>query len=155
MLIRRFMMLVPEIDPPYRILMGPGPSKVPPRVYRALTMPTVGHMDPTYFKTMDQVQVMLRDVFATSNPLTLSISGTGMSGMECSLANLLEPGDELLVSVGGVFSGRMSEIARRYGANVREIKVQWGRTLQPDELSKVLKEKTAKVVALVHGETST
>jgi len=145
----------PEIDPPSRILMGPGPSNVPPRVYRAMMMPTVGHMDPTYFKTMDQVQGMLREAFVTSNLLTLLISGTGMSGMETSVANLIEPGDEMIVCNGGVFSGRMPEIGRRYGATVREIKVPWGRATQPDEIAKTLKEKPAKVVALVHGETST
>src|SRR5205814_5410230 len=115
----------PEIDPPARILMGPGPSIVPPRVYRALTMPTVGHMDPTYFKTMDAVQAMLREVFGTKNDLTLVVSGTGMSGMETALANLLESGDELIVCNGGDFSGRMPEIARRCGAVVREIKIPW------------------------------
>lgn len=145
----------PEIDPPARILMGPGPSNVPPRVYRALMMPTVGHMDPTYFKTMDSVQALLREVFLTKNELTLLISGTGMSGMETALANLLESGDDLIVCNGGVFSGRMPEIARRCGASVREIAIPWGRAVRVEEIEKVLKEKPAKVVALVHGETST
>lgn len=146
---------MPELDPPARILMGPGPSNVPPRVYRALMMPTVGHMDPTYFKTMDQVQALLREVFATSNTLTLAVSGTGMSGMETALVNLLEAGDELVVCNGGVFAGRMPEIARRCGAGAREVKIPWGRATQPDEVAKALKEKPVKVVALVHGETST
>ena len=150
-----FTMAFAEIDPPSRVLMGPGPSIVPPRVYRALMMPTVGHMDPTYFKTMDAVQAMLREVLVTKNELTLLISGTGMSGMETAMANLLEPGDDLIVCNGGVFSGRMPEIARRCGANVREIKVPWGRATQVEEIAKALSEKTAKVVALVHGETST
>jgi alanine-glyoxylate transaminase/serine-glyoxylate transaminase/serine-pyruvate transaminase len=144
-----------EIDPPARILMGPGPSNVPARVYRALMMPTVGHMDPLYFKTMDAIQGMLREVFVTKNELTLVLPGTGMAGMEAALANLLESGDELIVCNGGVFAGRMPEIGRRCGAGVREIKVPWGRPTQPEEIEKVLKEKTAKVVALVHGETST
>ncbi len=144
-----------EIDPPSRVLMGPGPSIVPPRVYRALMMPTVGHMDPTYFKTMDAVQGMLREVFITKNELTLLISGTGMSGMETALANLLECGEELIVCNGGVFSGRMPEIGRRCGATVREVKIPWGRAAQIEEIEKALKEKPAKVVALVHGETST
>lgn len=148
-------MSFPEIDPPARILMGPGPSIVPPRVYRALMMPTVGHMDPTYFKTMDAVQAMLRDVFVTKNELTLLLSGTGMSGMETAMANLLEPGDELVVCNGGIFAGRMPEIGRRCGASVREVKVPWAHTTQIEDLEKVLKEKSAKVVALVHGETST
>ena len=148
-------MNAPELDPPSRILMGPGPSIVPPRVYRALMMPIVGHMDPVYFKTMDQVQALLRETFLTANTLTLAIAGTGMAGMETALANLLEAGDELLVCVGGVFSGRMPEIGRRQGANVRELKVPWGNAVQVDELAKTLKEKPAKVVALVHGETST
>src|SRR2546422_1062209 len=105
----------PDLDPPARILMGPGPSNVPARVYRALTMPTVGHMDPVYFKIMDEVQALLREAFVTSNPLTLAISGTGMSGMETAMANLLESGDEAIICNGGVFAGRMPEIARRYG----------------------------------------
>jgi len=146
---------MPELDPPYRILMGPGPSNVPPRVYRALMMPTVGHMDPTYFKTMDQTQALLRETFVTQNPLTIAISGTGMSGMETALVNLLESGDELIVCNGGVFSGRMPEIGRRCGASVRELKIQWGRATRPEEIAAALKEKPAKVVALVHGETST
>lgn len=146
---------MPEIDPPYRILMGPGPSNVPPRVMRALMMPTVGHMDPTYFKTMDSVQAMLRDVFVTKNELTLVVSGTGMSGMETALANLLESGDEVIVCNGGVFSGRMPEIARRCGANVREISIAWGRPARVELIEETLKQKPAKVVALVHGETST
>ena len=146
---------IPDIDPPARILMGPGPSNVPARVYRALMMPTVGHMDPTYFKVMDEVQVLLRETFAASNPLTLAISGTGMAGMETAIANLLEPGDDLIVCNGGIFAGRMPEIARRYGANVREIKTPWGRPTPPAEIAKALKEKPAKMVAVVHGETST
>ena len=146
---------MPELDPPSRILMGPGPSNVPARVYRALMMPTVGHMDPTYFKTMDQTQALLRETFVTQNPLTIAISGTGMSGMETALVNLLESGDEIIVCNGGVFSGRMPEIARRCGATVRELKIQWGRATRPDEIAAALKEKPAKIVALVHGETST
>lgn len=148
-------MAYPEIDPPARILMGPGPSNVPPRVYRAMMMPTVGHMDPTYFVTMGAVQAMLREVFRTKNELTLVVSGTGMAGMETALANLLEPGDDIVVCNGGVFSGRMPEIARRCGATVREIKIEWGRPVRVDEIEKALKEKSPKVVALVHGETST
>jgi alanine-glyoxylate transaminase / serine-glyoxylate transaminase / serine-pyruvate transaminase len=144
-----------EIDPPARILMGPGPSNVPPRVYRALMMPTVGHMDPTYFKVMDETQALLRETFITKNPLTLAISGTGMSGMETALANLVEAGDDIVVVNGGVFAGRMPEIAGRYGASVRQIKLAWGTTVTPDQVQAELKAKPAKIVALVHGETST
>jgi alanine-glyoxylate transaminase/serine-glyoxylate transaminase/serine-pyruvate transaminase len=120
-----------------------------------MIMPTVGHMDPTYFKVMDEVQELLRETFVTTNPLTLAISGTGMAGMETALVNLIETGDEVVVCNGGVFAGRMPEIARRYGANVREVKTPWGRATPPAEIAKALKEKPAKVVALVHGETST
>ncbi len=149
------MSLIPELDPPARILLGPGPSNVPARVYRAMIMPIVGHMDPTYFKVMDEVQELLRETFVTTNPLTLAISGTGMAGMETALVNLVEPGDEVIVCNGGVFAGRMPEIAKRYGANVREVKTPWGHATPPAEIAKALKEKPAKVVALVHGETST
>ncbi|HYF50520.1 MAG TPA: aminotransferase class V-fold PLP-dependent enzyme [Planctomycetota bacterium] len=146
---------MPELDPPARILMGPGPSNVHPRIYRALMMPTVGHMDPTYFKTMDQTQALLREVFLTQNALTIAMSGTGMSGMETALANLLEPGDEYIVCAGGVFSGRMIDVGERFGAKARAIKIPWGRATQPEEIAKTLKEKPAKLVALVQGETST
>jgi len=148
-------MSIAEIDPPGRILMGPGPSNVPPRVYRALMMPTIGHMDPYYFKVMDQTQELLRETFITKNPLTLAISGTGMSGMETALANLIEPGDEIVVVNGGVFAGRMPEIAGRFGATVRQIKLPWCTTVKPEQIQAELKTKPAKIVALVHGETST
>src|SRR5258708_5187972 len=149
------MSTIPELDPPARILLGPGPSNVPARVYRAMILPIVGHMDPTYFKVMDEVQELLRETFVTANPLTLAISGTGMAGMETAIVNLVEPGDEVIVCNGGVFAGRMPEIARRYGANVREVKTPWGRATPPAEIAKALKEKPAKLVALVHAETST
>src|SRR5688572_18525142 len=108
----------PAIDPPQRILMGPGPSDVHPRVLAALRAPTVGHLDPYFLRVMDEAQGMLREVFRTSNPLTLAASGTGSAGMEMCVVNLIEPGDRMLVCVNGVFGGRMADVAGRAGAQV-------------------------------------
>lgn len=144
-----------ETPIPARILMGPGPSNIHPRVYQALTSPTLGHMDPCYFKVMDETQALLREVFQTKNPLTLALPVTGMGAMEACLANLIEPGEEVLICVGGVFSGRMPEIAERYGAKVAKLTIPWGQPTKPELLAETLKKQPAKLVALVHGETST
>src|SRR5213593_2685873 len=98
------------LSTPVRRLMGPGPSEVHPRVYRALSTPVIGHLDPAFLKVMDGLQEMLRWVFQTRNPLTIAVSGTGSAGMEAALVNLVEPGEEVIVGVKGVFGGRMAEI---------------------------------------------
>ena len=138
-----------------RILMGPGPSNIHPRVMQALARPTLGHMDPAYFQIMDEVQTLLRETFRTRNALTLALPVTGMGAMEASLVNLLEPGDTALICVNGVFSGRVAEIAERLGAQVRRIAVPWGRSTPVEEVERALKAQPAKLVAFVHGETST
>ncbi|HET8702007.1 MAG TPA: alanine--glyoxylate aminotransferase family protein, partial [Nitrococcus sp.] len=106
------------INSPQRILMGPGPSDTHPRVLAALASPTIGHLDPYFLQLMNELQAMLREVFQTTNELTLAISGTGSSGMEACIVNLIEPGDRMLVCINGVFGGRMSDIAARAGAEV-------------------------------------
>src|SRR5271165_5440481 len=108
--------LPPPLNPPVRILLGPGPSDVNPRVLAALAAPTVGHLDPYYLKLMNGMQQLLREVFRTRNEMTLAVSGTGSAGMEAAVVNLVEPGDPMVVCVNGVFGGRMAEVAARTGA---------------------------------------
>ncbi len=143
-----------EIIP--RMLMGPGPSDVNPRVMQAMAAPTIGHMDGQFFQIMDDLRAMLQSVFQTRNELTLTVSGTGMAGMETCAVNLIEPGDKMLVCVGGVFSGRMKEVAERAGAQVTAIEVPWGQVFTPEQIEQTLRERGPfKVVGVVHGETST
>ena len=135
--------------------MGPGPSDTHPNVLSALAAPTVGHLDPYFLKTMNEVQDMLRQVFQTSNELTIAVSGTGSSGMEACVVNLIEPGDRMLVCVNGVFGGRMQDVAGRAGAQVSTIERPFGEVFTPDEIAAAIKEHSPKVVGIVHAETST
>ncbi len=143
------------IAPPRRLLMGPGPSEIPPSVLAALGAPTVGHLDPYFLKVMDEVQAMLRQVFQTTNELTMSVSGTGSAGMETCVVNLVEPGDRVLVGVNGVFGGRMADVAARCGADVMKIERPYGEVFTPEEVEAAVKQHRPKVVGLVHAETST
>jgi alanine-glyoxylate transaminase/serine-glyoxylate transaminase/serine-pyruvate transaminase len=138
-----------------RILMGPGPSEVPARVLRALSRPTIGHLDPLFLEVLDETQAMLRQVFGTHNALTLPMSGTGSAGMETCFVNLLEPGDRALICRNGVFGGRMAEVAKRCGASVTIVDAPWGRPIDPDDVAKAAKGRAFKVLAVVHAETST
>ncbi len=148
-------MVYPELNPPSRVLLGPGPSMVHPRVLRVMATPLVGHLDPAFLQIMSDVQAMLREVFRTSNRLTLPISGTGSAGMETALANFIEPGDSVLICVNGYFGERMCEMAARLGAEVHRLERPWGEVFTPEEIDAALKEHPAKLVALVHAETST
>jgi alanine-glyoxylate transaminase/serine-glyoxylate transaminase/serine-pyruvate transaminase len=142
--------------PPSRILLGPGPSDVPPRVLEALAAPTIGHLDPVYLKMMDEVRSLLQAVFRTTNPLTLAIPGTGSAGMEACFTNLLEPGDEAIIGVNGVFGGRMKDVAERQGATVHTVEAPWGATIEPQAVRAALAaHPRTKLVGLVHAETST
>ena len=144
------------LAPPERILLGPGPSTVPARVLQALAAPTLGHLDPAYLAIMDETRRLLRQVFATDNEMTFAVSGTGSAGMEACVANLIEPGDEAIVCVNGVFGGRMREVAQRYGANVHSIEAEWGRTIDPEAIrAKLAAHPRTKLVGIVHAETST
>ncbi|MCG3181950.1 MAG: (S)-ureidoglycine--glyoxylate transaminase [Phycisphaerae bacterium] len=144
------------LDLPQRILMGPGPSDVPPRVLAALAAPTVGHLDPAYLRIMDQTRDLLRRVFRTANEMTLAVSGTGSAGMEACVVNLIEPGDEMAVCVNGVFGTRMADVADRCGASVHKVEAEWGRVIEPDAVAAALKaHPRTKVVGIVHAETST
>lgn len=142
--------------PAERILLGPGPSPVPARVLRALSAPTLGHLDPQYVAIMDEVCARLRRVFRTENALTFPVSGTGMAGMECIATNLLEPGDEAIVCVNGVFGGRMKDVMERCGATVHAVEAPWGEVIASEQIEAALDaHPKAKLVGIVHAETST
>lgn len=145
-----------ELNVPSRILMGPGPSDVHPRVLQAMATPMIGHMDPEFMKIMDEVMQLLRYVFETDNELTVSMSGTGSSGMETVFVNLLDPGDKVVVGVNGLFGERMVDVVERCGATAVQIHADWGDVFDPEQVQTALKEHPdAKFVSLVHAETST
>jgi alanine-glyoxylate transaminase/serine-glyoxylate transaminase/serine-pyruvate transaminase len=145
-----------ELNPPARILLGPGPSNVHPRVMRAMLAPVLGHLDPDFIRIMEQLKARLRALFRTSNELTFPVSGTGSAGMECAIANLIEDGDEAVVGVNGVFGGRLADCAERHGARVIRVEAQWGQIIEPAAVRAALTATTKpKLVAIVHAETST
>jgi alanine-glyoxylate transaminase/serine-glyoxylate transaminase/serine-pyruvate transaminase len=146
--------MFPELQPPVRVLMGPGPSDTHPRVLQALAKGTVGHLDPYYLEVMNGLQEMLRGVFRTKNQMTMAISGTGSAGMEAAVVNLIEPGDAMVVCVNGVFGGRMVDVAERAGAKVTKVERPWGEVFTPDDLKAALAARP-KVVGIVMAETST
>ncbi len=136
--------------------MGPGPSNVHPDVLRALARPITGHLDPVFLTMLDEISDRLRSVFRTLNKMTFAVSGTGSAGMEAALVNVLEPGDDAIVCVNGVFGGRLADIASRAGASVTRVEVPWGEPIPADEVARALDDHPdAKVVVLVHAETST
>jgi alanine-glyoxylate transaminase/serine-glyoxylate transaminase/serine-pyruvate transaminase len=146
----------PTAFPAERILLGPGPSPVPQRVLRALGAPTLGHLDPQYLGIMDETCQMLREVFRTKNALTFPVSGTGMAGMECMAVNLIEPDDEVIVCVNGVFGGRMKDVMERCDATVRTVEATWGEVFPLEQIAKALEQyPKATLVGIVHAETST
>lgn len=138
-----------------RLLLGPGPSPVDPRVLEALSRPVLGHLDPTFLEIMDDVSQGLREVFRTSNRMTFPVSGTGSAGMEAAVFNILEPGDEIVIGINGVFGNRMAEEARRAGAVVTRVDADWGTAVPVDQLASVVAERKPKAVGIVHAETST
>ena len=140
---------------PARLLMGPGPSDVHPRVLQAMATPLLGHLDPAFLEVMNHTRDLLRFVFQTQNELTLPIAGTGSAGMEAALCNLLEPEDRVLMVVNGYFGERLCEMAGRCGAQVARLEVPWGEAVRPEQLEQALRSGPAKLVALVHAETST
>jgi alanine-glyoxylate transaminase/serine-glyoxylate transaminase/serine-pyruvate transaminase len=144
-----------DLNTPERLLLGPGPSMVHPRVLSVMSHPLVGHLDPTFVQLMNEVQDMLRQVFQTKNRLTIPIPGTGSAGMEAMLCNLIEPGDPFLICVNGYFGMRMVDMAGRYGAEVQRITRPWGEVFTPEEIDEALKANPAKLVGIVHAETST
>ncbi len=147
--------IAPPLEPPARVLMGPGPSEIHPRVLRALGANTVGHLDPYYLTIMNDLQRMLREVFQTTNPMTMAVSATGSAGMESTVVNLIEPGDSMIVCVNGVFGERMVDVAGRAGAKVTRVDRPWGEVFSPDDLKAALAATKPKVVGIVMAETST
>ncbi|MFX1340662.1 MAG: pyridoxal-phosphate-dependent aminotransferase family protein [Promethearchaeota archaeon] len=137
------------------LLMGPGPSCVPPEVYKALSCKTLGHLDPYFIKIMDEIQFLLQKLMNTKNKLTLPISGTGSAGMETCFVNLIEHNDPVLILTNGVFGVRMQDVAGRLGAQVDNIDFEWGTPIKPEIVKEKLEEKTYKSIAVVHAETST
>ncbi len=143
------------LDVPQRTLMGPGPLDIHPRVYQALSSPVIGHLDPVYMKALDAIRDKLKMVFNTENRLTHATPGTGTSGMEFCVANLLEPGDKALVCVHGYFGDRIRQMAERQDADITLIESEWGRPTDPERVESALKSGSFKVITLVHAETST
>ncbi len=137
------------------LLMGPGPSCVPSAVYKALAMPTIGHLDPHFIKIMDSIKMQLKTVMNTENRLTMPMSGTGSAGMETCFVNLIEPQDKVLILINGVFGKRMQDVAERLGAEVDVLEFTWGTAVLPADVQAALDKKKYKIVAVVHAETST
>ena len=135
--------------------MGPGPSNVNPRVLKAMATPLIGHLDPEFLKIMNETQDLLRQVFKTKNRYTIPVSGTGSSGMETCLCNLIEEGDEVVVCVNGVFGMRMADIVERNRASLIKVEGEWGRAIPAEKVEEALKGRKVKLVAIVHAETST
>lgn len=145
-----------DLNVPNRLLLGPGPSAVHPRVLRTMSTALVGYLDPEWLSIMDEEQVLLRAVFQTNNTLTLPMSGTGSAGMETVFCNFVEPGDTVVIGCNGYFSERMCEMARLYGANVKRIEKAWGDVFTREEIeTSLIENRPVKLLALVHAETST
>ena len=144
-----------ELNTSPRILMGPGPSDMHPRVYKALSTQMIGHLDPEFVSIMDEVKKMVQATFQTKNNLSFVVSAPGSAGMETCLVNLIEPGDEVLICQHGVFGGRMADIAKRAGATVHMVQQDWGKPIDPKDVKAALENCDPKLVAIVHAETST
>ena len=144
----------PSLNPPTRILMGPGPSDIHPRVLNAIGRGTVGHLDPYSLETMNNLQEMLRKVFKTENELTMAISATGSAGMETTVVNVIEPGDKMLVCIIGVFGMRMADVAERAGAEVLTVEKPWGEVFTVEDLQPIIEAEQPKIVGIVMAETS-
>ncbi len=142
--------------PPDRILMGPGPSNVHPRVLEAMSRPTIGHLDPAFIGLMDEIKSLLRDTFITKNEVTFPVSGPGSVGMEACVVNMVEPGMKVAVCVNGAFGGRLREMIERSGGLPVVVDAPWGEPVDPNKLEDALRaDRDVKVVAFVHAETST
>jgi len=144
-----------DIDPGERVLMGPGPSNVPARVLQAMSAPCIGHLDPYFLSVMDETQRLLRFLYQTKNALTIPVSGTGSAGMETCFVNLVEPGDEVVVCVNGVFGTRMADVVSRLGGELIRVEAEWGRAVDPDAVRKAVQGRSPKLLSVVHAETST
>lgn len=148
--------MIKSFHPPQRILMGPGPSDVSPRVLEAMSRPTIGHLDPAFVQMMDELKVLLKMALKTENALTMPVSAPGSAGMEACFVNLVEPGDKVIVCQNGVFGGRMKENVERFGGEVVLVSDEWGQPVSPEKVKAAFAEHPdAKILAFVHAETST
>ncbi len=143
------------LEPPEILLLGPGPSPSSPYVRRAQSKPQLGHLDPAFVPYLDYAQAGLRRLFGTENTLTLPLAGTGSSGMEAIVANLVEPGDRVVVGVHGVFGVRFADSVRRAGGDVVEVVAEFGQSLDPDAMQAAIAAGPTKLCVVVHAETST
>ncbi|ACD83386.1 Serine-pyruvate aminotransferase/aspartate aminotransferase [Methylacidiphilum infernorum V4] len=146
---------ISSLQIPKRLLMGPGPSIVADSILEKMGKAPVGHLDPYFLSLMDEIKVMLREVFQTTNEFTFPISGTGSAGMEFCLVNLVEPQDTILVGINGLFGRRIADLALKLGAHVHTLEVGWGEAIEAEQLEQALKKVKPNLVALVHAETST
>ncbi len=145
-----------SFNPPVRTLMGPGPSDVHPRVLQAMARPTIGHLDPAFIGMMDETKTALQYAFQTENELTMPVSAPGSAGMETCFANLVEPGDKVLVCINGVFGNRMKENVTRMRGEAIIVEDKWGDAVSIDKVAAALEaDSEIKIVAFVHAETST
>jgi alanine-glyoxylate transaminase/serine-glyoxylate transaminase/serine-pyruvate transaminase len=144
-----------SVHPPKRLLYGPGPSQVYPRIYQAMAQPIVGHLDPYFFQISQGVQKGLRTAFGTENALTIPISATGSGGMETAISNFIEPGTKLALLVNGFFGERITDMAKRHGAEIVRLEKPWGETFSDDEASEFIRRERPQVVMFVQAETST
>ena len=149
------MTLPGQLNPPQRLLLGPGPSDVHPRVLSVMCTPLLGHLDPQFLEIMQETQQLLRDAYLTKNPLTFPVSATGMAGMETCIVNLIEPADKIIVCSMGYFGQRMIDVAGRTGARLTVLEQPWGEVFDLNRLRETLQTVRPKVLAIVHAETST
>ncbi len=146
---------IESLGPPERILLAPGPTNLPPSVVQALIAPLIGHKDPYYLRVMDETAQLLRYVLQTQNQTTMSLPGTGGAGMEAAMANLIQPGDTAVVCINGLFGLRMADIVERCGGKAIRVTAPWGKPVDPGDVRRALDSAKARVVSVVHGETST
>lgn len=144
-----------ELKVPPRILLGPGPSIANPRVLKAMTTPMLGYLDADFVEVMDDTVALLRQVYGTQNSITFPVSGTGTAGMETSLTNVIEHGDNVIVGINGYFGNRIADIAERCGATVTPVNAEWGDIIRPQQIAAACERVSPKLVAVVHAETST
>lgn len=144
-----------ELNPPTRLMMTPGPCSIDPRVYRALSMPIVGHLDPWFRGCMEETQVLMRKLFQTENRITFPLSASGSGGIEASVFNSLEPGDEAICCVNGMFSERSYVIAQHTETTAHLVEAPLGKPVDPEHVRKIAKGRKIKMISLAQGETST
>ncbi|MCU0247018.1 MAG: aminotransferase class V-fold PLP-dependent enzyme, partial [Bryobacter sp.] len=147
--------ILAPLAPPKRLLYGPGPSMVEPRVYQAMAQPVVGHLDEYFFQVLEDVKRLLQMVFETENSFTMAMSATGSGGMETAVTNFTRPGDKFAIFANGFFCDRMTEMAKRHGANVVRFEKPWGETFTDDEARDFIKREKPALVGYVTAETST